>query len=319
VDKVRLALIGAGSMANGVHYPSLAEMPDVEMAALCDLVQDKREETARRFGIARTYGDYREMVEKENPDAVYILMPPHHLFDVAVFCLKAGKHVFIEKPPAVTTFQTQALADHAAEHGCLTMVGFNRRFCPIMQKVRAMQREAGELNLCVSTFYKDQPDALYYDGAIDVLHCDAIHAVDTLRWMGGEVMAVTSHVSASAGPRDNRWLALVEFDSGATGVLLTNWASGTRVHTFELHAPGFSAFVNPDPGGEAIVNRRGQPALRLSADEVAGNPARHHVYGFYGESRHFIDCIKAGVQPETNFTDAAASMRLADEIEMSSL
>ena len=319
MEKVKVALVGAGGMANSVHYPSLAEMSDVHLAALCDVVPDKSAETAARFGIPKTYSDYREMVEKENPDAVYVLMPPHHLFDIAVFCLKRGKHVFIEKPPAVTTFQTQSLAAHAEQNNCLTMVGFNRRFIPLMQRVRDMQRQAGEINLAVSVFYKDQPDALYYDGAIDVLHCDAIHAVDALRWMGGDAYAVTSHVASSASNLLNRWLALVEFECGASGVLLTNWASGTRVHTFEMHAPGFAAYVNPDPGGQALVHRQGHDVLRVGAEEAAGSDERHKVYGFYGESRHFIDCIKDGVQPETCFDDAARTMELADEILARSL
>ncbi len=314
MDKVKVALIGAGGMANGVHYPSLAEMEDVEMAALCDLVPDKLEETARRFNIPRTYSDYREMVEKENPDAVYILMPPYHLFDAAVYCLKQGKHVFIEKPPAVTTFQIEELALLANEHNCLTMVGFNRRFCPVMVQAREMQQEAGELNLAVSTFYKAQPDALYYNGAIDVLHCDAIHAVDALRWMGGEVMELSSHVGSSDSPRMNRWIALTSFLGGATGVLLTNWDSGGRVHTFEMHAPGFSAFVNPDPGGDTVIYRAGQDPLHILSEEAAGTDERHKVYGFYGESRHFIDCIKQGEEPECSFDDAVGSMELADDI-----
>ncbi|NPV07318.1 MAG: Gfo/Idh/MocA family oxidoreductase [Anaerolineae bacterium] len=319
MEKVKVALIGAGSMANSVHYPSLAEMDDVDMAALCDLVPQKLEETSRRFGIRRTYTDYREMIEKENPDAVYVLMPPHHLFDITVYCLQQGKHVFVEKPPAVTTFQTMELANWAAQKGCTTLVGFNRRFIPLMTRVRDMQREAGALNLAVSTFYKAQPEALYYNGVIDCLHCDAIHAVDALRWMGGDVRAVASDVGASGSPRLNRWLAVMDFEDGGTGVLLTNWDSGGRVHTFELHAPGFGAFVNPDPGGQAVVYRAGKETLTIGAEEAAESQERHHVYGFFGESRHFIDCVKEGIETECGFADAAKTMALADDILASCL
>ncbi len=315
MEKVKVALIGAGSMANSVHYPSLAEMDDVQMVALCDLVPDKREETARRFAIPRTYSDYREMVEKENPDAVYVLMPPYHLFDAAVYCLQQGKHVFVEKPPAVTTFQTLELANWAEAKGCVTQVGFNRRYIPLMVRAREMQQQAGDLNLAVSTFYKAQPDALYYNGAIDVLHCDAIHAVDALRWMGGDTVAVASHVSGSGEtPRLNRWMAVMEFEDGGTGVLLTNWDSGARVHTFEMHAPGFAAFVNPDKGGRAVIYRAGQDPLTITSEEAAESDAWHKLYGFFGESRNFIDCIKAGVDSDCSFADAARSMALADDI-----
>jgi predicted dehydrogenase len=57
VDKVKVGLIGAGSMANTYHYPSLRSFEDVDMAAICDLVKDKAEATAAKFGIPRVYTD----------------------------------------------------------------------------------------------------------------------------------------------------------------------------------------------------------------------------------------------------------------------
>ena len=316
MEKVKLALIGAGAMANAVHYPSLAEMPDVHLCALCELIDEKRQQTAQRFAIPRTYSDYREMLAKEDPDAVYVLTPPHHLFDIVVYCLKARKHVFIEKPPAVTTFQAEELARLAERNGCLTMVGFNRRFIPLLQRVREEQAKAGELNLAVAAFHKAQPEALYYDGAIDVLHCDAIHAVDALRWMGGDVVAVASHVGSSSSARQNRFVAVMEFASGASGVLLANWDSGARVHTFEWHAPGFVAYADPggpDAPGQAVI-RRPAGAQTISAAEAAGSTEFAKFYGFYAENRYFIDCLKRGQQPETCFSDAAKTMALADAI-----
>ena len=64
-ERVRVGLIGAGGMANRVHYPSLAEFEDVEMVALCDLVPDKLKATAEKFGIPKTYSDYRAMLDGE--------------------------------------------------------------------------------------------------------------------------------------------------------------------------------------------------------------------------------------------------------------
>src|SRR5215208_7230340 len=109
MSRVKFGLIGAGGMANSVHYPSLAEMPDVELVALCELVPEKRTKTAERFGIARTFADYREMLASVEIDAVYLLMPPHHLFDLAIECLRQRKHLFIEKPPGVSYEQARMM------------------------------------------------------------------------------------------------------------------------------------------------------------------------------------------------------------------
>ena len=55
LDKVRICMIGAGSLANAMHYPSLAEMEDVEIAALCDLDAQRSQKTAERFNVGTTY------------------------------------------------------------------------------------------------------------------------------------------------------------------------------------------------------------------------------------------------------------------------
>ena len=64
MKKVNIALIGAGGMANGVHYPSLRECEDVNLVGLCDLVPSKLQATAERFEIDQTFTDYRQMLEK---------------------------------------------------------------------------------------------------------------------------------------------------------------------------------------------------------------------------------------------------------------
>lgn len=265
MKKINIALIGAGGMANSVHYPSLAEFEDVNLVGLCDLMESKLHATAERFEIEQTFTDYQKMLEKTSPDAVYILMPPQQLFPLVIHSLSQQHHVFIEKPPGVTLHQTREMALAAEKHGCKTMVGFNRRFIPLMQKVKAIVEENRPIIQCMSTFHKNTPDARYYDGIIDVLTCDAIHAVDALRWLGGgEVKAVASDINRFYSERENSFNAIVKFTSGASGYLCTNWAVGGRIHTFEMHAREISAYINPD-GGDApyFIRPKAQPKSHL--------------------------------------------------------
>ncbi len=314
MDAVRLGLIGAGGMANGVHYPSLADMPDVEMAALCDLDEGKLGATADRFGIDSRYTDHREMLGKEILDAVYVLMPPHQLFEPAMDGMERGLHLFIEKPPAVTSDQTRQLAAAADRNRVSTMVAFNRRYNPLLNRVRDAVLERGPMLQCTSTFYKnylDQPP--YYRGAIDILSCDAVHAVDMLRWMGGEPDDVASDVRSFKASYDNMFNALIRFEGGAVGVLLTNWNVGARRHTFEMHAEGISAFCDPDGRAEIFADNVAEPEV-ITAQDVAGSDEMRVFNGFAAENRHFIDCIASGEAPETNLGDALKTMELVDKI-----
>ena len=319
MEKVNVAVIGAGSLANAVHYPSLAEFDDVEISAICDLNEERLKKTAEKFQVERTYKDYKRMVSEVDVDAVYIIMPPHHLFDLVIHCLKSKLNVFIEKPPGVMAEQTRNMALTAEKNDCLTMVGFNRRFIPVMVEAKRLVEERGPILQCAATFYKNSIGAgPYYDGAIDILSCDAVHAVDTLRWMGGEVTAVASDIRKLHADYDNSFNALLKFENGGTGFLLTNWVAGKRVHTFEMHAKGISAFV--DANDEAVIySDNKEEGQILKTQEVAGSPENYKFYGFYGENRHFIDCVKGKRLPDTNFADAVKTMELVGRIYGSQL
>ena len=167
---------------------------------------------------------------------------------------------------------------------------------------------------CVSTFYKNSVGAgPYYGGAIDILTCDAIHAVDMLRYMGGEPARVAGDVRSLHATYDNSFNALIRFENGCTGVLLTNWVVGKRVHTFEMHAKGISAYIDGDD--KATVYTGNQPAgEELDTRQVGGGSENFRFYGFLGENRHFIDCIQENRQPDTHFGDAVKTMELVERI-----
>jgi len=312
MSRVRVALIGAGNMANLVHYPSLVEFPDLEIVGLCDIVEEKLNKTAQRFKIERTFTDYKKMLEETEPQAVYILMPPHYLFDLVIYCLKRKLHVFIEKPPGVCTEQTRQMALLAEKNKCLTMVGFQRRFAPLSVMAKKMVEQRGMLQ-CTATFIKNYTGGPYYEGAIDILTCDAIHAVDNLRWMGGEVKKVVSDVRSIDFDYNNVFNAMVQFESGATGFLIANWRAGKRIFSIEMHGRGISAFVEPEV--KSVIYKDNQENGKITlAKDAAGNEEFHKIAGFFAENRHFIDCIKKGRQPSTNFSDAVRTMELVDRI-----
>lgn len=310
---VTVAFIGAGSHANYAHYPSLAEMEDVQMVAVCDLSPERASATAQRWNIPHTYTDYRQMLAETQPQAVYIIMPPHQMFDIVADCLQRGLHVFIEKPPGITAEQTRNLARLAERNGCLSMVGFQRRFVPMVVQARQRVEERGAITQCLARFVKSGGREAYYGGAVDILTCDAIHAVDNLRWMGGEVKRLVSKLDRFHAPVYNAFNALMEFESGATGILLTNWVTGRRIYSVEMHAYNISAYAEPDD--RALIYRDGalEPEVILNT-EAAGSSAPHRYLGFYDENRHFIHCIQSGTQPQTSFADAVKTMELVERI-----
>src|SRR5262249_39866274 len=115
-------MIGAGSMANAVHYPSLASFEDVEIAAICDLDANRLQTTADKYHVERRYADYRKMVEEVAPDAVYVIGQPNLMVDIWVWCLEHGLNLYIEKPMGLSLHQARSLAYLAEKHGVITQV-----------------------------------------------------------------------------------------------------------------------------------------------------------------------------------------------------
>ena len=133
VQKLRVCVIGAGQMANRVHFPSLTSLEEVEVVAVCDIDDARLGETARRWGIGRTFGNYREMIEAVQPDAVYAIGQPQFMYDIWVWCLVQGSNLYIEKPMGLTIHQARVLAHLAAEKGVVTQVSFQRRSSPLLR------------------------------------------------------------------------------------------------------------------------------------------------------------------------------------------
>src|SRR5438067_5373627 len=145
-EKIRVAFVGAGRQANWRHYPSVAGQPDAEIVALADFVEEKAAETAKRWGVPKTYQDYKRMLEETDPQAVYIIMGPDMIQEPVIYALKQGRNVFIEKPPGLTLNQIKVLAYQAQANNCLTMVGFQRRFLPAMTVLKARVEERGPIH-----------------------------------------------------------------------------------------------------------------------------------------------------------------------------
>lgn len=131
MSRLRVGFIGGGARANQSHYPSVAELSHLaEITAVCDLDSEKLALTAERWGIEARFTDLHEMLAQVELDAVYCIAPPTVLLPIVLPCLEAGKHVFTEKPLGATSDEARQMAEAAEANGCLTMVGFNRRFAP---------------------------------------------------------------------------------------------------------------------------------------------------------------------------------------------
>lgn len=319
--KVRVAMIGAGRMANNVHYPSMASFDDVEIAAICDLSPTALNETADKYGVERRYDDYRKMVAEVAPDGVYVVGQPHYMYDIWVWCLREGLNLYIEKPMGLTWHQAQMLTNLAEQKGVITQVSHQRRTSPLLHALRDACLEKGPIVHAVVEFYKHGPSP--FIGARDHMLDDTVHALDTVRWLcgggqgsqsGADVVEIDSTCKRIGTP-DINWIgATLQFANGATGYVLNSWSSGRRVFRVQMHAPGIVA--EGDQEGLAHVYTGGDTkGTAYEAREVAGSDKTFVFGGFQAKNREFIDSLKTGQAVTSSpFRDCLKTMELAEKI-----
>jgi virulence factor len=310
--QVRIGMIGAGAMANRVHYPSLDSFDDVDIVAICDIDPVRLQATADRYEIEQRYSDYRKLVEENAPDGVYVIGPPHMMYDIWVWCLEQGLNLCIEKPMGITIHQARMLAHLAERKGCITQVSFQRRTSPMVVQLRDACLQRGPIVHAACTFYKCEIKP--YLHARDHMMDDGVHAIDTLRWMcGGEVVKIHSVTKRVQTPDINFISALLEFDSGATGVLLNSWSSGRRIFRVEMHAPGIC--VEAEHEGKGRLYADGDTTgVEYDTCAVSGSDEFFVYAGFQAKNREFIDAVKQRSQPPSCFADAIKTMEVAEKI-----
>lgn len=232
MDKVRVGVIGAGAFGES-HVVGYKSLPYVTLDAVCDANPARAQAIAGRYGIPRTYTDYREMLTTTPLDAVSVCTPEDAHLAPALAVIRAGKHLLVEKPIATTMDDAHEIVNAAREADVFLMPGhilrFETRHALVQERIAS-----GELGEIVSiTARRNRPKwlAKTYLRAHGVLEA-SIHDLDLLLWYTGDrvsrVRAVQRNTANYPNP-DATW-ALLEFCKGAVAYVENLW-------------------LNPDAGG----------------------------------------------------------------------
>ncbi|HUV16259.1 MAG TPA: Gfo/Idh/MocA family oxidoreductase [Pelolinea sp.] len=225
---MRVAVIGVGSMGSN-HLRVYSELDDVELVAASDVSQELLDTVSDRFGIA-TYTDYRELFEKEKPDAVSITVPTTDHEEVATFALQSGAHVLVEKPIAATVEEGQRIIALAKQMKRQLMVGHIIRFNPAIQSLKK-RLDNGDLGRIFQIFCRrigPFPARIRDVGVVVDL---APHDVDIMRFLSGldpiRVYAETEQQIHTE--HEDLLFGLLRFPGGLTGALELNWLTPKKI------------------------------------------------------------------------------------------
>jgi predicted dehydrogenase/threonine dehydrogenase-like Zn-dependent dehydrogenase len=295
-----IALIGAGNLARWAHLPALQKTTGATVRAVYSANGVRGMSYAKRFGAAYTATDYKQILEDKDVHVAVITSRNQEHAPQAIAALRAGKHVFVEKPMALTEQECRDLVEAAAESGCHLTVGFNRRFAPFyipLKKHLAGRSSPAVVNCRINSpgisgsYWMADPAT---GGAI---LGEACHFVDLMYWLlDAEPLSVSAY-SLPTGKDDpigeNNIVASFRFADGSVGSLTyctvgSKTSGGERVEAFTQGL----GIATEDFKRLDIKTSLPKSTRKFFAEK-----------GYDAQMQSFIDALRKGVAPAVTIRD----------------
>lgn len=308
-------VVGAGSIGRR-HISNLKKLGLTELAA-CDPHPERLEYVAEEFQV-KCFPTIEVGLDKFQADAVLICSPPVHHVAQALQGLRAGAHVFIEKPLSDRMDELEELRDEAAERRAVVQVGYNLRFHPAIQKLKELVDACavGKIlwaHVEAGSYLPDwrpwQDYRKSYTARRELgggILLDGSHEIDYVTWLFGapqEVACMADHVSQ------------LEVNVEDCATILLRFADGTRadVHLdfIQRSYSRYCSLVGPEGkvqwdllSNAVQILRPGKEAEIVKFDFEINN-------GYVAELAHFMECVRTGARPRFSLEDAVLTLRIA--------
>ncbi len=188
-----LALIGCGGIGE-YHLSHFIQYDFVKVVGFCDLIKERAENLAAQYKSGNVYTDFKEMYDKENPDMVFICVPPTCHGEIEYETIKRGIHFFVEKPMSLDMEMAKDICNKAEEKNLITAVGFQCRYDNIneISKDFIAKNDIATINASRVGGIPDVDWWMTRETSGGQLVEQAIHQLDILVYFFGEVESVYS-------------------------------------------------------------------------------------------------------------------------------
>ncbi|MDE0085152.1 MAG: Gfo/Idh/MocA family oxidoreductase [Candidatus Poribacteria bacterium] len=307
---LQVAVIGCGGRGRG-HMQVLTKFEDTDLVAVCDLVESARNSAGDTFNVSKRYDTIEALLDNETLDAVFVATPAHLNAEAAAPCLERGINTLLEKPPGMSVEETINLRDTAKKTGAKGMVGWNRRFHPIIVEATQQVKARGRVTQLVGEFHKSitglAKSGRFPEHLMDNMFLETpIHALDTIRAIAeSDVQEMHSVVQRSISDYKDVHAALILFENGCVAQLIANYTTDARLERYEIHGRDISAYLEGVSHGTIFCD---------GTQHKLTDPGSS---GSVEQNRYFLDCVKSDTPvslPAANLDEAVKTMQLAADI-----
>lgn len=318
--KVKVAVIGAGNVAQLAHLPAYKNHPGVEVVSLVDEDTVKAKKVAEQYGIRTVYEDFTRMLGKEDVDAVDICTPNYLHAPMAITALRSGRHVLCEKPLARNATEAKKMVDTAGKSRRMLMVAMNNRFRRDVEVLHKFvkQGELGTVQLVKAGWRRqaqDWQDRRWFTdqkksggGALLDL---GLPKMDLALWIAGlkKPTRVTCNVFRRAGKVgvEDSACAMVNFAGGSCLILEVTWnLLEPKDHVYlEVYGSKGAATLHPFMIHKAMHGHLVNVTPAIEQENLYKESYRREI-------EHFIDCIQKKRAPLTTGREAVSVLRILD-------
>lgn len=312
MDRLRIGVIGLGWFGE-IHCETIVGIPNLELVALCTRRPDRLSEQASKFGVTKTYTDYRDMLADKGIDAVSIVTMWDQHTDPAVDALKAGKHVFLEKPMASTVADCNKIIAAANASRGILQVGHICRFNPRYRMTKQAIDE-GRIGKIVALQSRRNIPAAWTPTILEKIGPivgDAIHDTDLMLWFTSDrvVSAYSQTVSVRNLTFPDIGQTMYRFKGGATATLETVWCMPEKT-PFDIDERmsiiGTEGIIHVQ---DTFPNLGIVDGSRLHSPDTTYWPMFEGVRGgaLRAEFEYFANCALMGIAPKIGRAEDAAA------------
>src|ERR1700704_1023705 len=319
--------IGLGVVGYGYWGPNLvrnfSNSESARVIGVSDLDPAKLAVSKRFHPEIMTTSDFRDLLQDPRIDAVAIATPVHTHYDLALSALRAGKHVFVEKPLAPTSDQARRLIDEADRRNLTLMVDHTFLYTPAVQKIRELmlQDQLGEV------YYYDSIRASLglFQSDVNVIWDLAVHDISIIRHILNEEPTAVSATGSShvAGAPENMAHITLFFRSSCVAHVSVNWLSPIKVRqTFIGGSRKMIVYDDVEPTEKIKIYDKGitlngspEKAHQLRIGYRAGDMWAPHIpakEALQTEVEHFVDCLRNGRFP---ISSGVSGLRVVEILE----
>ena len=325
--KFNAAIVGCGTISQ-THIDSINKIRTINLKAVCDIDMKKAVAAAQKYGC-KAYKNYKEVLDDKEINSVHILTPHHLHVPMALEALERRKHVVLEKPVGINTEEIKALMKAERESKARIGVVLQNRY---NNTSRAMKKavESGEMGKLIAAkglvmWHRD--DAYYLESGWrgkwateggGLLINQAIHTLDLLRWLGGNVKSLRGHVENAAHAKievEDTALATLYFKKGAVASFFgtNNHGINSKVELEFVFEKGILHLLDD----RLYKTMNGKQRL-IAKDTVSGGKKDYWGTSHTACIKAFYEAVEEGRPADITLADAARTNEIVLGIYKSS-